>query len=167
MNFSRHFWTRVLYYSHVVRSHGRPDFPNFSNGPLAMVKTNEFQWMLAWTIFGPPVDMGRSSGDLWLVNVKYFPKMGVDCIWTTLIKVFDLLKIFIKQCQTERATPTLFTPTRFFTSLYPNRKVNDFKIDLYSHSTFKENVLECSRRMHPDVRGCKFYFLIHEKHISV
>ena len=51
----------------------------------------------------------------------------------------------------------------FFTSLYPNRKVNDFKIDLYSHSTFEENVLECSRRMHPDVRGCKFYFLIHEK----
>ena len=51
----------------------------------------------------------------------------------------------------------------FFTSLYPNRKVNDFKIDLYSHSTFKENVLECSRRMHPDVSSCKFYFLIHEK----
>ena len=51
----------------------------------------------------------------------------------------------------------------FFTSLYPNRKVNDFKIDLYSHSTFNENVLECSRRMHPDVSSCKFYFLIHEK----
>jgi len=79
-----------------------------------MVRTDKFQRMLAWTIFGPLVDMGRSSDDFWLANVKYFPKMGVDCIWTTLIKVFDLLKIFIKQCQTEHATPTLLTPTRFF-----------------------------------------------------
>ena len=40
MNFSRHFWTRVLYYSHVVRSHGRPDFPNFSNGQNERISVN-------------------------------------------------------------------------------------------------------------------------------
>ena len=50
-------WVRVLYYSHVVRSHGRPDYPN-RNTISAMNSSNDI-----WTIDG------RWSGDLWLDNV--------------------------------------------------------------------------------------------------
>ena len=93
--------------------------------------------------------------------------MGVDCIWTTLIKVFDLLKIFIKQCQSARATPHSFTPTRFFRrgTFDPKRKVNDFKID-FGTVTPPSKKGSRLKRMFPDVRFCKFYFQIHKKHIS-